>query len=762
MKDDKILAEAKKRFAQAVDFEANNREAAEEDIKFAAGEQWPEKILKDRAGDHRPTLTLNRIPVYLRKVVNDVRQNRPSIKVVGVDQQADEDTAEVLTGLIRNIEVQSDAPSAYDAAIDSSARGGFGVIAVTTDYADDGTFEQDIKIKRVRNPFAWYWDPNATEPNKSDARWAFETELIDKDEAASLYGDDVADWEGDGKGDTDDLWREGDKVRIAAYWRVSEDDQEIVQLTNGAVITREEFTAQAEEIAAAGLEIATDAEGRELSRKAKKRRVTQYMLSGGKVLKTTPWPGRYIPAAFVPGDETIVDGKPVLKGLVRDLKDAQRMLNYWRSAATEKVALEPKAPWLVPEGSIDGYEQEWDEANTRNLPYLLFKPNAGGAPTRQMFSGNAAPMLEQSIAAAQDLKDISGIHDASLGAQGNETSGVAIMQRQRQGDNSTFHFGDNLRRAVAHVGRIIVDLLPHIYDAQRAVRVLNPDETSEMTVINTLFPPPGQKRAYDVRVGKYDVVVEAGPSYATQRQEAVSSMVEMTRAQPNLMAVIGDLMVSNMDWPGADEMAKRLKAMLPPQVAAIADQETPIPPQAQAQMAQMQQQMQQMGQQLQQSQQALAQAQGALNSKQLELQGKQLDLQSAQADAASSQQSAALNAQVEQLQAEVKRQEAGVRMAEVELEREKLAMERERMAVEAMQQQMVVGDHMTQMGAIQQAIEAIGQQVQALAARAHGPRQIIKGEGGVVLGVRLADGTEMRVVRDESGNSVGIEPANMH
>lgn len=736
--DKDVLDEAKKRFALAVESEADNRELAEDDLEFAAGDQWPEKIARERDNDGRPSLVLNRIPVFLRKVVNDVRQNLPAITVVGVDDKSDPDTADVLTGLIRNIETQSDAETAYFTAVDFAARGGFGVISVDVDYADDTTFEQDIRIRRESNPFRWYFDPSAKALDKSDAKWAFETEMLTKEDAAR-YGDDVADWEGDDEGD--EHWCSKEGVRVARYWRVVETPVTIVQLANGAVMPKDQVPKEV---------LAVYPIVRE--RKSTVRSVECHLVSGGKVLKTYEWRGKYIPAVFVPGEELLVDGKRVYKGLVRDLRDAQRMLNYWRSAATEKVALEPKAPWIVPEGSIQGYEAEWDQANSRNLPYLVYKGPT--PPSRQMFSGNAAPMLEQSMAAAQDLKDVSGIYDASLGAISNETSGVAIRQRQRQGDNSTFHYADNLRRAVAQVGRIIVDLLPSIYDTERVIRVLNEDNTTKVQVINALFPAPGQEKTHDVRVGKYDVIVRSGPSYQTQRQEAVESMTSMVQANPQLMGVIGDLLVKNMDWPGADEMAKRLKAMLPPPIAAIADGDKggqpPIPPQVQMQMQQAQQQMQAMGQQLQQLQAELAKAQGTINS-------KTLDLDIARENAGAAKATADATIQVKNIDKEIKLAEWNAKAAEANAK-----------AAELMAQQQMNANTQAVTDAVLASIhgnvEQVAQQLASLApmvARKHGRRQILRDpQTGEPAGVRYEDGFEEYLDRDETGNAVGISPAN--
>lgn len=551
--DDKILHEARVRLKKAIDAESENRDKAQDDIRFAAGEQWPESIKDERDSDGRPSLTINRIPQFVRQIINNIRQSRPAIKVSPVDDKSDPDTAKVLTGLIRNIEVTSDAEIAYDTAADFAIRGGFGAIRVTTDYADDDTFDQDIHIERVRNPFTVYFDPNAECPVKSDAKWAFVTELIDEEDAKARYGDDVASLDEFGNGD---IWREDDKIRIAEYWKVIEKDEKLLQLSDGTVLTEAELEKKRDILDAMGLYVVNE-------RTVQRRSVKQYIVSGSKVHDVKEWPGKYIPIVFVPGEELVYDGKTEYAGIVRQMRDAQRMYNYWRSAATEKIALEPKAPFMVAEGQIDGYEDDWAEANTRNLPYLMYKNTGAPMPQRQMFSGNAQPLIEQSMMAAEDLKAVTGIYDASLGIRSNETSGRAILARQRQGDTATFHFIDNLSRAIRQVGRILVDLIPKIYDNERVVRILNPDGSNEIKAINGLFPLPGQQDRPDVRVGKYDVVVEVGPSFNTQREESQTIMMELARANPKLIEIAGDLLMKTFDFAYADEIAERLKRTIP-------------------------------------------------------------------------------------------------------------------------------------------------------------------------------------------------------
>ena len=309
------------------------------------------------------------------------------------------------------------------------------------------------------------------------------------------------------------------------------------------------------------------------------------------------------------------------------------MLNYWRTASTELVALAPKAPWVGPKGFAKSSARKWATANTDNHAYLEYDETpSGNIPQRQPFAGMPAGALQEALNASDDIKSVTGLYDASLGAKSNETSGRAIMARQHEGDVSTFHFSDNLVRAIRHAGRILIDLIPKIYDTPRVVRIVGVDGSSEQVQVNQ--PTVAQdddgnpiQAIYDLSVGRYDVDVSAGPSYTTQRQEAAAQMTELIRAFPAAAPVIGDLLAKNLDWPEADEVAKRLESLSP-----AGQQADP----AAAQMAQQQMQIEQQKMQaevqkgqadVQLKQMDVAIKQAEIRIKELEVQAKQIDAQ---------------------------------------------------------------------------------------------------------------------------------------
>jgi len=575
--DKDILVDAKEAFRMAQEAESENRDCWQDDVRFARlGEQWPEQVRRQREVEGRPCLTFNRMPVFMRQVVNDSRQNKPSLKVHPVGDKADKQTAEILQGLIRNIEVSSDADVAYDTAIEHAVAGGFGYLRVNVDYTADDAFDRDIRIERITNPLSVYGDPYSISADSSDWNTAFVTEQYSEDEFERRWkGADKSSWDTDDESDNIDDWFGDDMVRVAEYWTRDEAQSEILLLNNGEVIAAEDWTRQVDFFTGLGLQVVK-------TRQVKRHKVTQRIITGAEVLEENAWSGRYIPLIPVYGDEINIDGRRYFHSLIRHARSAQESYNYWRTSAVEKVALDTKSPWIGQKGAFKSDAEKWATSNIRNHAFLEYDgPNP---PFRSPPGGVPASDVQMALQASDDLKSIIGIYDASLGAKSNETSGRAIIARQREGDVSTFHFIDNLSRALRHTGRILVDLIPHVYDQPRIVRILAEDGAVTQVPINQQIP--GVERIYDLTTGKYDVTITTGPSYTTRREEAAVQMTEMVRAYPQLAQVAGDLLVKNLDWPGADELAKRLEAMIPQVKGADPKQQ-----EMQAQMMAMSQQM---------------------------------------------------------------------------------------------------------------------------------------------------------------------------
>jgi len=622
--DSDLLATVRQRLNTAISAYSESREDEIDDLRFFAASpdnqwQWPADVLATRGAvqgqsiNARPCLTINKLPQHVRQVTNDQRQNRPAGKVIPVDDAADVEVAEVFDGIIRHIEYMSDADVAYDTACENQVTYGEGYIRILTEYCDDDTFDQDIKIGRIRNSFSVYMDPLIQDPCGADAQWCLITEDVSQDEYHRLYPDasSANTLTSLGVGDQSlSQWLNSNTVRIAEYYYVDH-DRATLNLYPGNV-TAFDGTPEDKQL--------RQSYGAPLrSRQSDRRRVKWIKTNGYEVLERRDWAGKYIPVVRVIGNEFEVDGRIYISGLVRNAKDAQRMYNYWVSQEAEMLALAPKAPFIGYGGQFEGYEAQWKTANTNNWPYLEVNPDVTDGqgnmlplPARAQPPMASSGLLQAKMGAAEDIKGTTGQYNASLGLEGNERSGRAIMARQKEGDTGTYHYVDNLARAVRYVTRQLVDLIPKIYDTQRIARIIGEDGEPSHVKINPMQPEPVRKivdqqgvvteKVFNPGVGKYDVRVVTGPGYATKRQEALDAMSTLLQGNPELWAVAGDLFVKNMDWPGAQEMAKRFSRTIDPKL--LSDEDDPALQAANQQIQALMQEVQQMAGMLQNVQQS--------------------------------------------------------------------------------------------------------------------------------------------------------------
>lgn len=604
---EKILEEAKARFKLAEEAESENRREALADTKFSVGDQWDEGIKAKRASQGRPCITINKVSGVIRQVTNDQRQNRPSIKVHPVDEKGDIETAKVRQGLIRHIEYNSNASAARDTAFECAVRGGVGFYRVITDYSDPLSFDQEILVKRIRNPLSVFFDPASTEPDGSDANYAFVTEEISREEYRRLYPKSklasTGEWEVAGNQVPE--WVTKDGARVVEYFYKDYREAEIVQLSGGQAVEISKLNEWAAKEAlrngiSPDLTPATDSSGKPITRKTQIPSIKWCKLNGCEVLEETDWLGKWIPIIPVYGEEVVVDNKVVRKGIVRDAIDAQRLYNIHKSYETENIALTPKAPFMLDPKSIENYQAIWATANSETHAWLPYDSKNGTlpAPQRQMFEPAIQGITQAAMYASDDIKSTTNVYDAAMGARSNETSGKAILARANQAQTSTFHFSDNLTRSITHEGRIINDLIPHIYDAARASRIIGEDGEQKVVKLNQPsgeMGKDGQELTYRMDVGKYDVTVDVGPSYASKRQEAAASMADLAKSVPAIAQAAPDLLIKNFDFAGVQELAERLKKTLPPGLADDPNaKKPPIPPEVQHQLKQYEQMIDQL------------------------------------------------------------------------------------------------------------------------------------------------------------------------
>lgn len=586
-----FIALAGERFKKAAESETKTRKECLDDLEFSIGEQWPEGIKTAREADGRPCITVNRIPASIKIVTNQQREQRPSIQINPVGDGADVEIAEIIQGIVRHVDVRSDAEVAYDTAFDLMVRGGYGAWRIVTEYVNEDSFDQEICIQPIQNPFTVYMDPYCAKLDKSDAMFGFVIEDLSKELYKVKHPGSTAAGLVDFTSIGDHPLQEGlekNTIRVAEYFYVEHKKGKLLALADGTTMDSEEYLKEfpdAEQVPPEK-KPAMDAEGQPKTRPTLKRIVKWAKINAMEILEERTLPGTHIPIVLLLGDTLNVNGKRHIAGLVRHAKDPSRVYNYQVSAAIETSALAPKAPHIGAAGQFAGFEKQWEAANVKNTPYLEYNPvdvngKPIGPPARQQFEPPIQAMMELVRQADNDFKVVTGIFDASLGQRGPDESGKAILARQKQTDVSTLNWVDNLSRSLRLSGRIELEYIPVIYDVPQVKRIIKPDGTVDhvgiynsqkhdvetaQAALQEHFDSGLIKKIYDIGVGTYDVVVSVGPSHDSKRQEAVQSIMALVQSYPQMMAAAGDLLVRQMDWPGAKEIADRLKKLLPPQL----------------------------------------------------------------------------------------------------------------------------------------------------------------------------------------------------
>lgn len=609
----KLLTRVRKRMDKAINAESENRKSGLDDRMFKAGNQWPTEIMAQRNLDKRPCLTINKLPTFVHQIVNDQRQNRPSINISPVGDRGDPEVAKMFRGLIRFIERDCAADIAYDTAFDDAVTMGWGYWRVLTEREAPDSFNLVLVVRRIRNPFTVYLDPAHQDPTGGDAKWGFVTELIARDEFEEKYPDaDPMPFTDGGIGEKFNSWVTKDEIRIAEYFEIEYETRKLVELSNGHVGWEDELDDITKGNIKRGRLTVVD------ERDSRVPKVMWYKVTAVDVLMKREWLGSTIPIIKVIGDEIDIEGKPKYSGIIRNAKDAQRMYNYWVTSETELVALAPKAPWVVEEGQIEGHEDEFKNANIKNMPYLSYKGTSVAGtmappPSRQQFAGVPAGVVQAKQGSAQDMMATTGIRfDATMNERMIDESGKAIRELRRSGDLGAFHYVDNLARALRRTGEIFVELIPKIYDETRVITILREDDKEEQVKINPdQQKPMGEEKkpdgktmkVFNPKSGKYGVTVTIGPSYATKRIEASENMMAFMKALPQTAALVVDLFAKNQDWPGAEEIATRLAKTIPP--GLMTPDMKDVSPQVQAILSQQEQAIKELTQNLQQAMAAL-------------------------------------------------------------------------------------------------------------------------------------------------------------
>lgn len=610
--DAKLLSTAKKRFKTVLSIESLNRTEGIEDLKFINGQQWSEADASSRAAEGRPCLTENRLPTFANQITNDQRQNRPAINISPMGTKSSKKDAKLLRGMIKAIERDSSADVAYDTGFQSAVHNGWGYWRVMTDYEDEESFNKVIVVRSVSNPFNVYLDPART-PFMLDAKWGFVSEMLPMEEFEREYPDaQKTPWGEAGTGDTDKDWLNDKEIRVAEYYYFEHEERELVMLENGHQGWEDELEEDvAKAIKDGKIEVIA-------SRTVQCQKLKWCKMTAIEVLEHADCDGQYIPIIECDGTVLNINGKMTKKGIVRDAKGSQRMLNYYGTLEAENVALQPKAPWIMEEGQVEGHEAKWQSANRKSFSYLLYKgTNINGQPApppqRQPFQGPPAAILAAKQGSVEALRAITGIRfDATMSERMQDESGKAIRELNGNANLGAYHYIDNFGRALKNTGIVMVDLIPHTYDSKRIVSILDDSGSEDRVMINpnmmrthgevdaiTPENPRGKLKMFNPKIGRYQVTVTIGPSYATKRIEASESQMDFMRViGPEKASTIMDLVAKNSDWEGSEQIATRLAKTLPPNL--LSPDREDMSPQTQALIQGLQQQLQQNKMQIQQ------------------------------------------------------------------------------------------------------------------------------------------------------------------
>jgi len=578
-----FLQDMREEYDLDFDFDSDNRDEALEDKRFTAGEQWEPVVLADRAG--LPCLVINSVPQFIAQLVGDWRENKRGVKVLP-SEEGDKDLADVRADLIRSIETQSRADRVYDTTFESAVQCGDGAFRVAVEYAKDDVFDQDIFVRPIEDSLSVIWDRTSVDPTGRDARHCFVDDLIPTKDFERKWPNSKPSELGTRAYNqmVNTRWIEAEGVRVTEYWRLIDRQRFLALFEDGSVRFIEDNLD----------DLITKHGGVTKTRMAPCTYAQMHLVTGFDIL-SGPYEYRLnrLPIVRMSGRVVNLAGSRVRYGIVRFMKDSARLRNFHRSVAAEQLGYAPKAQWIATESAVEGYEDELRKAHLTRDPLIKVSDEAIIGQNIQRLDPPKwqAALHQEAEANVQDMKDVTGIHDASLGIKSNETSGRAINARQREGDIAAITYYDNGNAAVLEAGDVMNQLISQIYDGTRIVRIIGEDEKLKFLKIND----PNDPRSPDLSVGRYDVALSTGASYSTRRVEAAQAMMDAVQVWPQLLQVAGDLVAKAQDWPGADDLAERLKKTIPQQFLDPDEQTGPDP-----QIQQMQMEMQALAQENQQ------------------------------------------------------------------------------------------------------------------------------------------------------------------
>lgn len=557
----KIHSEFIARYTASFAAEQDERDNCLEDMRFCfvPGSQWDDASTQQRRD--RPRFAINKVVGPVNTAIGEQRQNRISIKVRAGDDGASKDVADTLGGLVRNIEQQSHFKDVKDTAYKDLCAGGFGAWYITTEYENENSFDQNVKIKAIKSAASSvFYDTAATDELKRDAKWIVVTQDVDKADFRAKYPD-ASTGELPKSGSLSG-WQSRDTIRVADYWVKEPYMVETALMSDGTIITLDkESTTVIDDLAMQGITITK-------TKKSIAQKIVMYKMTAGEIVEGPfEWAGNHIPVVPIFGYNTWIDGNHFYCGMVRHAKDPQRVYNYATSQAIEISALSPKDPIWLTATQAQGHEKQLKSFNTTNKPFMFYNadPDAPGAPQRTGAPSVQAALLQQVQQADADIQSTTGFYAPALGDNQNDQSGRAILALQRKSNLSTFELLDNLNKAVEWTGQIIVDLIPAIYDTARTISILGESGAQSTAKLNTMVVDEAtgqQVMVNDLRKGSYKVESTVGPTFATQRAEGLNFLTKLSDSNPLFSSVSADLMAQSIDFPYAEELTARVRKQL--------------------------------------------------------------------------------------------------------------------------------------------------------------------------------------------------------
>jgi len=572
----KIHDKAMKRYQAAKRAWSEVFAAYNADQRFADGDQWDQKVAKERTAAGLSSLVYNKLADKVRYIVNNARKSVPNIKCNPVSNGATKNTAKVLDGIVKQAQRKHNAKAAYIHALKCMVIGGIGSWRVMPVKVDD---DYDLKVGRILNPTTVLMDPSAIEQNFSDAEYQFVESWMARDVFDATYAEEDEAKEkpgifarignairGIGGGESGNGMFTKDSVKILEYW------------------VKNNTTGFAE----------------------------QYILNGDRVLKSNlEYRGKHLPVVFLVGEETHIEDERRYSGVVRGVKDMQVLLNLSKSKTADYIGRSSSQQWLVECEQIEGYEGIWLNSNINGAAVLPFKATGAGTPQRLEAPPPPNGFMAISAEADSDIRSAVGIRDPMESIPANIASKTLEMHIS-QSNIGTLEYIDRLGDMILWTGEIMIDLIPHYYSYPHIREIMGLDGQVSTVQIGAPYIDNGKQVMHDLSQGCYSVTITEGPSYESARAEAADKLTEVAKAYPELMQVAGDIVFRNFDFDGAVEIADRLRAQIPPQILAAssasngddADQAQLL----QNQVNQFGQQLQQMSRENQQLHQLLQQA----------------------------------------------------------------------------------------------------------------------------------------------------------